>query len=218
MACFPVLVNALAPNGLASRLTTAELRSAGMPVTEPLRVAVAAVAEAPYRTRVLPLTWTKAEAVPIVMSGPARAPPPARAVPAPARLSPPAVVMMTASRQNLALRIGALLLTVWSPGTQPGRGYSHCQHGAAPLSRASANSHGSALAEASPARADPHHRSERLHVVVKLELMRVGPQADRGELVLALVGNPRFDQVRGEHAALEQEVMICLEVVEHLVQ
>jgi hypothetical protein len=27
--------------------------------------------------------------------------------------------MMTASRQNLALRIGALLLILWSPGIRP---------------------------------------------------------------------------------------------------
>src|SRR5258708_35184742 len=54
-----------------------------------------------------------------------------------------------------------------------------------------------------------------LHVVVQLELVRVRPEPDGVNLVAALVVEPGLDQVRGKHAALEQELVIGPGVVEH---
>src|SRR5215207_5189728 len=50
-----------------------------------------------------------------------------------------------------------------------------------------------------------------LDVVVEVELPRVGTEADGVDLVLALVGEPGVDHVLGEHAALEQELVVGLE-------
>ncbi len=50
-----------------------------------------------------------------------------------------------------------------------------------------------------------------LDVVIQLELVRVGPQANRVDLALPLVGEPRFDQVRGEDVAFREEVVIVFE-------
>ena len=44
------------------------------------------------------------------------------------------------------------------------------------------------------------------------------PQRDRVDLVLALVRDVHVDEVLGEDAALEQEVVVDLERVEHLGQ
>jgi hypothetical protein len=57
-----------------------------------------------------------------------------------------------------------------------------------------------------------------LDVVVQRELVRVRPQADRVDLDLALVGDPRRDEVLGEDPALEQVVVVGLERVEHGVE
>ena len=48
----------------------------------------------------------------------------------------------------------------------------------------------------------------RLAASSKLELVRVGAQADRVELVGPFVVQPGLDQVRGEHAALEQVLVV----------
>jgi hypothetical protein len=42
----------------------------------------------------------------------------------------------------------------------------------------------------------------------------MGAEADRVDLLLALVLDPRLDQVLGEHPALEQELVVLLEGVE----
>jgi hypothetical protein len=60
--------------------------------------------------------------------------------------------------------------------------------------------------------------SATVDVVVQLELVRVRAQADRVDLVGALVVDPGLDEVLGEHAALEQVVVVGLERVEHLGQ
>src|SRR5262245_44345421 len=54
----------------------------------------------------------------------------------------------------------------------------------------------------------------RSDVEVERELPRMRPQADRVDLVLALVVDPGLDEVTREHVALEQERMVVLEVVE----
>src|ERR671925_1751500 len=53
-------------------------------------------------------------------------------------------------------------------------------------------------------------------VEVEGELGRVRPQPDRVHLVLALVGDPRPDQVVREHPARGQELVVALEGVESL--
>src|SRR4029453_10268875 len=50
-----------------------------------------------------------------------------------------------------------------------------------------------------------------LDVVVQVELPRVGAEAAGVSLVLALVGEPGVDHVLGEHAALEQELVVGFE-------
>ncbi len=55
-------------------------------------------------------------------------------------------------------------------------------------------------------------------VVIELELVGVWAQPDRVDLVGALEVDPGLDQVRGEYVALQQEVVIGLERVEHLVE
>ena len=57
-------------------------------------------------------------------------------------------------------------------------------------------------------------RAIRSDVVVQGELVGVGAQADRVDLVLALVLDPGVDEVVGEHAAGLQEVLVGLERVE----
>src|SRR5690242_10433392 len=58
----------------------------------------------------------------------------------------------------------------------------------------------------------------RLDVVVEGELVRMRAEPDRIDLVLPLVLDPRLDQVRREHVALEEEVVVLLEVAEHDVE
>ncbi len=55
----------------------------------------------------------------------------------------------------------------------------------------------------------------RSHVEVELELVRVRTQLERRDLVLALVVDPRLDQVRREDVALEEELVVGLEAVQH---
>ncbi len=55
-------------------------------------------------------------------------------------------------------------------------------------------------------------------VVIQVILVRHGPQVDRRELALALVGDPGLDHVGGEDIALEQPGVIRFEGVEHLAQ
>src|SRR5690554_5532254 len=62
----------------------------------------------------------------------------------------------------------------------------------------------------------PVPAATRSDVEVELELVRVGALLDGGDLVLPLPGDPRLDQVRSEHVAFEQEIVIALQRVEHL--
>src|SRR5271157_1343267 len=55
-------------------------------------------------------------------------------------------------------------------------------------------------------------------VKIEEELVRHRPQVHRGQLALALVGDPGFDNVLGEHVALEQEFVVSFQGVEHLAQ
>ena len=69
-----------------------------------------------------------------------------------------------------------------------------------------------------PIRKRPSLISENLlHIHVQEVLVGVGAQAHRAELVLPLVTDPRVDDVRGEHVAAEQEVVVLLEGIEGLV-
>src|SRR3954451_17756371 len=61
-------------------------------------------------------------------------------------------------------------------------------------------------------------RSDDSDVVVHRELVRVRPQTDRVDLVLPLVLDPGLDQVGGEHPAVDQVLVVGLEVVEDGVQ
>src|SRR5947207_3416506 len=58
----------------------------------------------------------------------------------------------------------------------------------------------------------------RSNVEVKGELVRVRTQLHRLELLLALVLEPRFDQVFGEDSTLEQELVVGFERVQHFLQ
>src|SRR5260221_6258223 len=57
--------------------------------------------------------------------------------------------------------------------------------------------------------------SEALDVEVERELVRMRTQPDRVNFVLPLVVDPGFDQVRSEHVALQQEIVVLLEIVEN---
>src|SRR5436305_11185285 len=57
-----------------------------------------------------------------------------------------------------------------------------------------------------------------LHVVIQRELPRMRPQADRVDLLGALVLDPRLDDVLCEDAALQQELVVGLERVQCLTQ
>src|SRR5260370_5238208 len=59
---------------------------------------------------------------------------------------------------------------------------------------------------------------EGLDVVVELELVRVRAQPELVQLGGPLVVQPRLDEVVGEHAALGQERVVRLQVVEHRVE
>src|SRR5712691_173527 len=50
--------------------------------------------------------------------------------------------------------------------------------------------------------------SFELHVVIQEKLIRMRPQAHRIHVLGALVRQPRLDQVRREHVALQQEVVV----------
>src|SRR5438270_8997783 len=58
-------------------------------------------------------------------------------------------------------------------------------------------------------------RSTASAVVALHELPRVGTQVDLGGLG-PLVGDPLLDQITGEHAAIEQELVVCLQRVHRL--
>src|SRR5437879_11129593 len=49
------------------------------------------------------------------------------------------------------------------------------------------------------------------NVVIQEELVGMRPQRDRIDLLGPLVGQPRLDYVLGEHAPLEQEVVVRFE-------
>src|SRR5689334_19999507 len=59
-------------------------------------------------------------------------------------------------------------------------------------------------------------RDATSHPVVQLVLERVRALRERLDLLLALVLDPGLDELRGEHAACEQEVVVGLEGVEGL--
>src|SRR5690606_16609558 len=50
-----------------------------------------------------------------------------------------------------------------------------------------------------------------LDVVVEVELDRVGPEAYLSDLFLPLVLEMHLERVTGEHVALEQKLVVCLE-------
>src|SRR5580658_10631750 len=60
--------------------------------------------------------------------------------------------------------------------------------------------------------------SEGSGVVIQGELVGMRPQCHRIHFVLALVRNVHVDQVLGEHATLEEELVVDFECVEHLGQ
>ena len=62
---------------------------------------------------------------------------------------------------------------------------------------------------------DPFESNHALEVVVKVELVRNGPQVHLGQLVLALVADPGVDDVLGEHVAAQQPLVVGFEVIEH---
>jgi len=55
-------------------------------------------------------------------------------------------------------------------------------------------------------------------VVVQIELVRMRPEADRIELLLTLVIDPRSDQVLSEHVSTRQERMILIERMDGLLE
>lgn len=57
--------------------------------------------------------------------------------------------------------------------------------------------------------------SGRSQVVVQRELVGMGTQPDRVDLLLALDLDPAFDQIRGEHAALQQIIVVGLQPIDH---
>src|SRR5262249_39057334 len=73
----------------------------------------------------------------------------------------------------------------------------------------------SALLPLSSALRVPGRRSQ---VVIEKELVRDRPEVDRGQLALALVGDPGLDHVRGEDVAPEQPGVVLLQGVEHLAE
>src|SRR4029450_13120886 len=77
---------------------------------------------------------------------------------------------------------------------------------------------GSVAHRAGHARARPGMIAEKLDVEVQRELVRVRPQPDRVDLVLPLVLEPGLDEVGSEDVALQQEVVVLLQVVEHDVE
>src|SRR3954467_9172927 len=99
-------------------------------------------------------------------------------------------------------------LTVFTPGeatTPDKRGPSSRQMSAA--ERAIALSAG-----------DRSLRCRALDVVIHRELVRVRPQANRVNLVRALVVDPRLDDVRREDATLDQVGVVPLQLVEHCLE
>ncbi len=59
---------------------------------------------------------------------------------------------------------------------------------------------------------------EFLDIEVELELSWMWTQANIIDLLLALEINPCLDQILSKDAALEQELMVALEVVENFIQ
>src|SRR5262249_47959414 len=65
-------------------------------------------------------------------------------------------------------------------------------------------------ADPRPRRYSVHPRAPLLHVVVEEKLIWMRTQA-KGVMLLALGRSPYFQEILGEHVALEQEVVIILE-------
>src|SRR3990167_5894184 len=63
----------------------------------------------------------------------------------------------------------------------------------------------------------PRKRAGCLRVKIEVEFVRMRPQADLVDL-LPLEFHPHVDDVFGEHAALEQELVVALERVERLIE
>ena len=57
-----------------------------------------------------------------------------------------------------------------------------------------------------------------LQIVVKIKLIRHGPQVDLLQLDFALVADPGIDHVLREHVAAQQELVVVLEGVQHIAQ
>src|SRR5437016_4077244 len=57
-----------------------------------------------------------------------------------------------------------------------------------------------------------------LDVVVEHELPGMGPQPDRVDLVLPLIGDPGIDQVTGEDTAGPQELVVGLQCLQRLLE
>src|SRR5678810_583648 len=65
----------------------------------------------------------------------------------------------------------------------------------------------------------PHQKRKRsLGVVVQRELVRMRPERHRSDFLLALVVDPRLDQLFAEHVALEHEVVIGFERVQRFAE
>ncbi len=60
------------------------------------------------------------------------------------------------------------------------------------------------------------HRLKLLHVVVQRELVWCGAKPDGVDFFAALVINPSFHEIAGEHIAGEQELVISLQRIEHV--
>ena len=57
-----------------------------------------------------------------------------------------------------------------------------------------------------------------LQIVVKIKLIRHGPQVDLLQLDFALVADPGIDHVLREHVAAQQELVVVLEGIQHIAQ
>lgn len=57
-----------------------------------------------------------------------------------------------------------------------------------------------------------------LHIEVEVELVRMRPESYLVVLSLPLVFYPGLYQVLREHPSLQQELLVCFELVEHLLQ
>ena len=60
----------------------------------------------------------------------------------------------------------------------------------------------------------PNATHECSHVVVQREFVGVGAEADQVDLLVALEGDPGFDQVFGEDAAFDEVVVVGFQAVD----